>query len=279
MPFRTIPPSTMQLDAGDVARGVRGEEDDRVGDLLRRGDAAERDAVLVVAAHLGRVGDRVQRRVGRPRREGVDGDPVRPELDGERLRQPEDPALRGHVRRQLRDRLHVDDRRDVDDPAAAALGDHLPGGGPAAVVVAVQVRRQQAVPVVVGHLQERLHHQARGVVHPDVDPAPGRHRLAGQLVDVRGIAAVALEDDRLGPRRPDLRGRSLGLRRCALEVEGDLRARPRERDRRGGADALRGAGDHRPLSGQVDHSVRYLISSRRPLSWERTIASQISAQR
>src|SRR4051812_44348958 len=80
-----------QLDAGDVARGVGGEEDDRVGDLLRRGDAAERNAVLVVAANLGGVGDRVQRRVGRSRRECVDGDPVRPELDRERLRQPEDP--------------------------------------------------------------------------------------------------------------------------------------------------------------------------------------------
>ena len=45
------------------------------------GDAAERDPLLVRRAHLGRVRRRVQRRVRRAGREGVDRDPVRRELE------------------------------------------------------------------------------------------------------------------------------------------------------------------------------------------------------
>jgi len=41
----------------------------------------------------------------------------------------------------------------------------------------VQVGGEQAVPVVVSQLEERLHHQPGRVVDPDVDPAP---RLDGR---------------------------------------------------------------------------------------------------
>ncbi len=197
-----------------------------------------RDAVLVVAAHLRRVRHLVERRVRGPRGDRVHRNPVRAELDGERLRQAEDAALRGHVGGELGDRLDVDDRGDVDDPPAASLRDHLASGGPTAVVVAVQVGGEQAVPVLVGHLEERLHHQARRAVHPDVDPAPRLDRTPRELVDVGGIPGVALEDDRVAPLLADRGRRSFSLGGRAPVVERDVRPRARECDCRRLADPL-----------------------------------------
>src|SRR5579859_2007282 len=90
------------VGAGDLARAVGGEEDDRRGDILRRPEPAERhaadvadeafDGALAVGAPFG--GHRVDELAGLPRcrarrarRDAVDADAARGELVGERLRE------------------------------------------------------------------------------------------------------------------------------------------------------------------------------------------------
>src|SRR6185503_9822585 len=92
---------------------------------------------------------------------------------------------------QVGDHENVGGAGDVDDAPAGAGIHHRPAGRAAAVEVAVQVRRQQAVPVVVGRLQQGLDHQASGVVDPDVDPAEALDGQRGQLVDLGTVAGVA----------------------------------------------------------------------------------------
>ncbi len=78
--------------------------------------------------------------------------------------------------------------------------DHATCGCAAAVEVAVQVRAQQSVPVVVGRLDDRLDHQPRGVVHPDVDAAPVRLDACRERLDGVGIAGVAGHEDAVDGR-------------------------------------------------------------------------------
>ena len=135
----------------------------------------------------------VHRRVGGAGRDRVDGDAVRGELDRERLGERDDRPLGGGVRAEAADDEDVGGRAHVDDPSALALLDHLPRRGAAAVEVAVQVRGEQPVPVVVGRLDDRLHDQPRRVVHPDVDAAEALDCELGQPVDGRAVAGVPLE--------------------------------------------------------------------------------------
>src|SRR5256712_4225352 len=88
------PAVDQELVAGDVPCRIRSEEDGRVGNLLGRGDVTEGDTLLVRAPDLGCVGTLVEGRVRRAGRERVDGDAVLSELERERLRQPDNAALR-----------------------------------------------------------------------------------------------------------------------------------------------------------------------------------------
>jgi hypothetical protein len=151
--------------------------------------------------------------------------------------------------------------------------------GPAAVHVPHHIGAHERGPVRVGGLEERAYEQPSGIVDPDVEAAElvsgkrrevvGRRRIAG--VGLHQHAALAERFDRrhgLGGRRPLL---LVAVRAIAA---GDVGAGACERDGRGLADALGRAGDDRDT-----HSERYSMVCRWPVSCERTIASQISAQR
>ncbi len=120
---------------------------------------------------------------------------------------------------------------------------HLPRRGPAPEHVAVQVGRQQAVPLLGLELEEGLDEDARGVVDPDVEAAPALHDLVGHVVDVGLVRGRALDDQRLstvGLDEAPRDGRALGI---LLEVAGHVGALAREGLRDGSADAGGEAGD------------------------------------
>ena len=124
--------------------------------------------------------------------------------------------------------------------AAAPCRDHPPRRGAAAVEVAVQVRAQQAVPVLVRGLDDRLHHQARGVVDPDVDPAPLSGDALGERSRRPRVAGVARDEDAVD-------------RRAAVERDpGDAGAASANRTDDRLADAARGAGDDDAATGEVE---------------------------
>ena len=167
-----------------------------------------------VAPHLRRVGVAVQRRVGRAGRERVDGDPVRRELDA----RASSSGRRSPPWRRCRRRSSASGWMSAAELTLTirppALLDHLPRRGAAAAEVSVQVGREQAVPVLVGRLEERLHEQPRGVVHPDVDAAEAarvRPRRRGRCVRHRRCRPATCSDRR--PRASIERGRLSAPRR------------------------------------------------------------------
>src|SRR3954468_3236422 len=126
-----------------LAREVRGlvaaHERDERRDLARVARPPRRDAgaLLRVRVLVLLAGHRRRDLAGRDR---VDRDPVLRELERHHLRQQPEAALRRAVRRAALERDVLVDRRDVDDPPAAAGGDHPPRGGLRAEERAGEVR-------------------------------------------------------------------------------------------------------------------------------------------
>ncbi len=120
---------------------------------------------------------------------------------------------------------------------------HPLGGRLAAVEVAVQVGRQQAVPVLARGLEEGPHHDPGGVVDPDVETAPALHGRVREGLDVRLVAGVALQDERLAALGLDASRRLGRARRVALEVARHVGSLPCQRHGDGLADAARDARD------------------------------------
>src|SRR5215472_4642465 len=131
--------------ARDSRSVVRGQKEDGLGhvarpELLRQGRRVDPFA-LVLAVLDG------------PGADGVDRDVVRAELAGEGLRHPDQAELRGALRDDVRIPAHSVDRRNVHDASAAAL-DHAAESRPAERRRPGQVRRDDAVPVLGGQLEE-----------------------------------------------------------------------------------------------------------------------------
>ncbi len=134
-------------------------------------------------------------------------------------------------------------RADVDDLAATAP-DHPPSDGLAYDEDAAQVRRDEAIPGVVGKLGERPAMLHAGVVDQDVDAADpsldaGDGRFDGGLVgDVEGLGIDAVT---FGGKC-----RARGLERGGIAgIEHDARASAGQSAGQGQADALARPGDQR----------------------------------
>ena len=165
-------------------------------------------------------------------------DPVRRELDGERPREADDAALRRDVGRQVRERLHVGGRADVDDPPAARRG-HVARGDPAAPDVAEEVDVEQVAPVLLGRLEKGLHQRPGGVVDPDVESPVRLDRGCGGALEVGRHPGVADEmgrpasSDRRPPpawrRRRRARGRRCRRPRWRVRSRSPVRCRSRLR--------------------------------------------------
>src|SRR6266851_5191923 len=137
------------------------------------------------------------------------------------------------------------DRADVDDRSAAGLR-HLLGGELGAEEYAGLVDRDDAVPALdaVGAADRAARYA--GIVHQDVQPAIGRHRLGDQAAPLYLAGDVYFRGDRLAASCADVAGYHLGV--ISQDVGNhDLGALRGEKPRLGFAHAMSTAGDDRNL--------------------------------
>src|SRR5256884_1802677 len=144
-----------ELGAGHVPRVVAGQEQRHAGDLARRRDAAERNARLELFAERIREVRRLERRVDDARVDDVAAHTVASELDGQRLRQRDQPALGRRVgvlgageTDERRHRTHDDDRAAARAPQVrdSMLG-HPEHG--------LEIDRHDAIPPPLVGLEDR----------------------------------------------------------------------------------------------------------------------------
>src|SRR5207244_10505671 len=143
-----------------------------------------------------------------------------------------------------------DDRRDVDDPAGAAL-EHVLQRRLRHEERAGEVDAEDLVPVLVGHLQNRLVAGDPGVVDEDVQPpVVVDDLLDGPPAVLRG-AHVALMDAGADAVLRELVLERLRTLAVAAVAGGDRGPLHREALADRGADATRPAGDHRDAALQL----------------------------
>jgi hypothetical protein len=156
-------------------------------------------------------------------------------------------------------------RRQVDDPPPIAL-DHLALRRPRAQKGALQMHRDDRVPIVVGHLVDQIVAGDAGVVDEDVERAEAQRDLLDQALDFVGDGDIGLEAERLDPiARGDLCRHRLG----GVKIEIAQRHRSAVLGQPFGG---RRADPARPAGDQRDASFR---SSRHPLPLPSAAFAQI----
>ena len=136
------------------------------------------------------------RRVDEARRDRVDGDAAAGELDGERLRQADDAALRCRVVRHVRRAGLRARRRDRDD-AAPAGGDHVGHGGLHARERAGEVDRDDPVPDLGRDVEQRSRTTRCPALVTRISTGPSSARTRSNAgVDRRPVGDVDLDGDR-----------------------------------------------------------------------------------
>ena len=143
--------------------------------------------------------------------------PERPELERQRLREPDDAGLGGDVVDHVRLTGLGARRGDVDDPAPPGL-DHVGHHRLGEVEGSIEIHLHDPVPLLVGDLHELLEAGHPGVVdqderRPDLGTDPldgGVHLGAVGHVDTAG-------GHRLEPACRELAGH--GVRRLAIQIE------------------------------------------------------------
>jgi len=158
-------------------------------------------------------------------------------------------ALRRTVDRPVRDPRGGHHRADVDDAAAlrAEVLDCLLRTEDQAQDVQVEL----LVEVLRGDGFDRCELVDARVVHQDVEPAERRLRLREQAADVRLLREVRLHRDRLTAGPLDLRHNLVGAGLARRVVHHHRRTLRGELLRDLGSDALRRAGDHGDLPGEL----------------------------
>ena len=179
------------------------------------------------------------------------------ELDAGGAGQHAHPALRQAVRGVARHRPVLVHRRDVDDPPAVALLDHLLGGELRAEEGALEVHVQHELVLVLGRVEDRRTRLDARVVDHHVEPAERLDRLVDHLLQVRDLADVGVDADRLVAERGDALLELLGRLLVRDVVDADVRTLFGEREHDRLADPRVAAGDdgglplqaHGPSSG------------------------------
>src|SRR5581483_10537597 len=124
----------IETDAGDVARARRQQESDRIPDVRRRTEPAERRLpaaagllLLLAALHLDHLVEGLEARLVASGRDRVDPDAERADLLRKRLGEGNDAGLGGGINgrpglpRDRRAAPHAGTRSDADDAAAPAF--------------------------------------------------------------------------------------------------------------------------------------------------------------
>ena len=188
--------------------------------------------------------------------------PVRAELDAGRAGEHPHPALGQAVRRVARHRPVLVHRRDVDDPAAVALGDHLLGGDLGPEEGALEVDLHHLLVLRLGGVEDRRARLDAGVVDHDVEPAEGVDGGLDEPFEVLHLADVGLDADRLVAQRGDLLLQLLRGLLVGDVVDDDVGAVLGEGEHDGLADAAVAAGDDGDLAGECAHEVPPSVVSR-----------------
>jgi hypothetical protein len=197
-------------DAGDEARFVGCEEHHGVGDVARRAEPSERDRRQERRAmRVGVAADkrRQHRRVRGARADGVDANPIRRQLDRERLAEHERGALAGVVGGQVRPRPNGRHRHGVENHPAA-LPPHYRHRVLRRQEHRLRVDRHQTIELLlvgVGDRRRRL--RQAGVVDDDIEASEPVDRRGDQRRDVVGRGNVRSNE------HSGSLGRSLPIRR------------------------------------------------------------------
>jgi hypothetical protein len=140
------------------------------------------------------------------------------------------------------------DRRDVDDPPAAALLHHLLGGDLGAEEGAPKVDAEH---LLVLRLRRVEHGRARldaGVVDHDVEAAEAGDGRGDEALEVGHLADVGVDADDLVAERGDLLLEGLRGLRVGDVVDGEAGALAGQLEHDGEADAAISTGDDGDLS-------------------------------
>src|SRR5689334_3682880 len=243
------------VDVEDLPRHVRGpvsgQESYHFRYLASRSDALERH---LRQQRLARVCRQRRRHVGldQSRRDGVDEDPPVRQLPRRRFRQSDQARLRRRVIGLASVAHGTGRRRDVDDAPAGLRAHHRFAGGAGHEKGALQIRLEDAIPVLVLHPEHEPVAGDAGVVHEHVDPAES---LARRLDQPLGI----LSPGHVGHEARGLRAIVRELLHGEAEPVGiatgddDARAVPDHPRGDGEADAARAARHQRHLPRHVTH--------------------------
>ena len=132
---------------------------------------------------------------------------------------------------------------DVDDPAAATLGDHLLGRQLDTEERALEIDRDDHVELVLGRVERRGARLHPGVVDEDVEPPERRHGAVDQLLDVGDARDVRLDGLGAAAGRLDLLLRRVRRVGVLVIVDRDRGTLAGELDRDRAADPAVAAGD------------------------------------
>ena len=160
------------------------------------------------------------------------------------------------------------DRGDVDDAAAAALGDHLLGRELGAEEGALQVDVQDSFVLRLGGVEDRGPGLDAGVVDHDVEPAQLFDRPVDEHLQVGDLAHVGLHPDGLVAEGGDLLLEVLGGLLVGDVVDHDVGAGAGQRQSHGLADPGVAAGHDGDLSLER-HRLSFLTADR----WRRRIGN------
>ena len=166
-----------QHRTGHISRIIRGKEGHAPGDPFRLGDFLKRDPLEQglldgVGVHWsGQFG------VGSAGLDAIDVYLVRGKLRCNGFTEGLHSPFAGSVDSTRRLRYRGVNRGNVDDLAAGALGDHLPGGRLATQEAALEIVADHPVPIVLLGVDQRGLVYDRGVIHQYIDLAKGLESL------------------------------------------------------------------------------------------------------
>ena len=117
---------------------------------------------------------------------------------------------------------------------------------------ALQVRVDDEIPLLLGHVEQTLPRLNTSVVDVDVQPAETLGHCREHLSHARRNADISLDGKRVSTRRLKLRDCRVGQRRVEVVVDGNAASGPSELESNAFADPAIGAGDEGGVSVEID---------------------------
>src|SRR5215471_5430218 len=213
----------------EIARAVTANKTDHAGNFLRARHSSQRYC-RVELGELGRIVDRaaVDRCLDGTRTHPDNPNVVSSEFDARRARQQAHTAFGQAIRGVSRHWPVLVHRGNVDNAAAASLLDHLPGHNLRAEKGALEIDGHYPVVLVLSGVEDRAAGFDTGVVHHDVDPTERAHCFVDQHLQIRELAHIGFDANRLNAELADLLLERLSRLRMTHIVNHDIGVLPGE---------------------------------------------------